>query len=65
VSHLLEALADLDAQDAFKGVVLHRDHVDGSQFALGDGDDEFHADEGAADDNETLSLLELYEKDNV
>lgn len=57
-SNLLESCTDFLAEDDFEGEFLHTDDVDGFEFTFGDGDDEFHADERTADDDEVLAFLD-------
>ena len=60
MAYLHEALPDFRSQNSFEGIVLHADHVDGCELSLCNSNDDFHADEGAANYDELLSLLCSY-----
>ena len=57
-TNLLQPGTDLLSKDYLEGKLLHAHNVDGRELAARHGDDELHADEGRANDHQTLALLD-------
>lgn len=59
---LLQAGADFSSENILEGILFHPDDMNRGEFSLGNGYNEFHADERTADHDKVLPLLAGYDR---